>query len=266
MFSPNLAKSNDTCRIEGPPASSITTAASLVLTEGVSSRPRSKRRLTGGSSGATKQGQGKVLLLSSSSGESDAPEEGKEKSHEEVEAGGVGRPGISAIASVADVAGAVDAEDGDSDLLTDDEGDNGGEGELTEKRAGEGGKMRERSEDAETEGSEADIDSVATSVSGVDDAQPRQKGSPIEAPLGGSPRLASVVVKGNPKVIQAHATRFPMLPPTRPPRAGKWASPIESPSSSRESVAELLATGAKDKDASDYAEVPMTPSRVPVRN
>ncbi len=69
----------------------------------------------------------------------------------------------------------------------------------------------------------------------------------------------TVVVKTNPKVIQAHATRFP-VPKPRQPKQGPWASPIEKPSSSRESVAELLAgTG----NTPDYQEVPMTPSRVP---
>ena len=98
---------------------------------------------------------------------------------------------------------------------------------------------------------------------GLDDVpespQPYGKASVGSQPAPAVPRTP-VVVQTNVKTIQAHATRFP-VPQARPPRQGAWASPIERPSSSRESVAELLAGTA---DASDYAEVPMTPSRVPV--
>ncbi|CAM9764827.1 unnamed protein product, partial [Hapterophycus canaliculatus] len=87
--------------------------------------------------------------------------------------------------------------------------------------------------------------------------------SPVKTPASPSPSAPTprgpVVVKTNPKVIQAHATRFPVPAPRRP-RQGPWASPIEKPSSSRESVAELL---AGTRDAPGYEEVPMTPSRVP---
>ena len=90
-------------------------------------------------------------------------------------------------------------------------------------------------------------------------SQPHGKASVESQPPRAVPR-AQVVVQTNVKTIQAHATRFP-VPQARQPRQGAWASPIERPSSSRESVAELLAGNA---EASDYAEVPMTPSRVPV--
>eukprot|EP00903_Cladosiphon_okamuranus_P011850 g11133.t1 len=83
---------------------------------------------------------------------------------------------------------------------------------------------------------------------------PRAKGAP-QARVSRD----TVAVKTNPKVIQAHATRFP-IPAPRQPRRGPWASPIEKPSSSRESVAELL---AETGDAPGYEEVPMTPARVP---
>lgn len=100
-------------------------------------------------------------------------------------------------------------------------------------------------------------------VPGWDDVpespQPHDKTSVESQPPRAVPR-APVVVQTNVKTIQAHATRFP-VPQARHPRQGAWASPIERPSSSRESVAELLAGNA---EASDYAEVPMTPSRVPV--
>lgn len=94
--------------------------------------------------------------------------------------------------------------------------------------------------------------------------QPRRDDDPAPAedpPPPPPSRIArgTVVVKTNPKVIQAHATRFP-VPQPRQPRQGPWASPIEKPSSSRESVAQLL--GSKS-NTSDYEEVPMTPSRVP---
>ena len=90
--------------------------------------------------------------------------------------------------------------------------------------------------------------------------QPRRNSPPqAKGPLPARVPRESVAVKTNPKAIQAHATRFP-IPAPRQPRGGPWASPIEKPSSSRESVAELLAgTG----DASGYEEVPMTPARVP---
>ena len=89
--------------------------------------------------------------------------------------------------------------------------------------------------------------------------QPRGKTSVESPPPRAVPR-APVAVQTNVKTIQAHATRFP-VPQARQPRQGAWASPIERPSSSRESVAGLLAGNV---EASDYAEVPMTPSRVPV--
>ncbi|CAM9522453.1 unnamed protein product [Choristocarpus tenellus] len=69
----------------------------------------------------------------------------------------------------------------------------------------------------------------------------------------------SVIPLTNPKVIQAKATRFP-LPKTHP--HGKvGASPIEKPSSSRDSVVELMAEGGKG--SKEFEEVPMTPTPMP---
>ncbi|CAM9203798.1 unnamed protein product [Discosporangium mesarthrocarpum] len=71
----------------------------------------------------------------------------------------------------------------------------------------------------------------------------------------------------NLKVIQAHATRFPMPGPR--PLLGVGASPIEEPSSSRESVAELmmggkgLEGGGREGGGGEFKEVPMTPAPVP---
>lgn len=92
--------------------------------------------------------------------------------------------------------------------------------------------------------------------------EPNIQAAGVDAPSVAAAPRSAIVLKTNPKVIQAHATRFP-VPKARPRRAGVWASPIESPSSSRESVKELMADGAGG-NAEEYSEVPMTPSRVPV--
>lgn len=248
MFSPNLAKSNDTCKIQKPQPLMIEEAGKRLSSN-------SKRRLISASeSHGKRRGETKVALLSGD-GERDVSEGEKPVSP------GDGQGGLESRGEDLDTGASADADS--SSLKPDGEGnDDRGKprGDALEESSSEGGDKRGEVAPEGTGGSESEESRCS-----------RHKESSFESQsVTRSRRAAAVVVKSNPKVIQAHATRFPMLPPPapRPPhaRTGKWASPIESPSSSRESVAELLAGGAKDKDSSgDYSEVPMTPSRVPVR-
>lgn len=235
MFSPNIAKSNDTCKIQEPQSLMIEEARQR-------SSSNSERRLISASeSYGKRRGETKVALLS----EGERPV-----------SPGNGQGRVESGDEDLDTAAPADVDS--SPLTPDADGDDDGgkpRGDAWEESSMEGGEGR---------------DEVARE--GIDESEKeesrrsRHNGSSFESQSGGrSRRAAPVVVKSNPKVIQAHATRFPMLPPPAPRPTGKWASPIESPSSSRESVAELLAGGANDKDSSgDYSEVPMTPSRVPV--
>lgn len=97
----------------------------------------------------------------------------------------------------------------------------------------------------------------------TEDQRARAVDGPATAPRAPRASRTSIVLKTNAKGIQAEATRFP-VPKAKPRPAGAWASPIESPNSARGSVKELLA-GETTGDTQEYAEVPMTPSRVPVR-
>lgn len=235
MFSPNIAKSNDTCKIQEPLPLMIEEAEKR-------SSSNSKRRLISASEYYGKrQGKTKVTLLS----EGEKP----------VSPGG-GQGGVESGGEDLDTAASADSDSSTlkPDADADDDGRKSQEDALEESSL----EGEERRDEVEREGIDKSEKEEST--------RSRHNGSPFESQSGcRSRRAASVVVKSNPKIIQAHATRFPMLPPPAPRPTGKWSSPIESPSSSRESVAELLAGGAKDKDSSgDYSEVPMTPSRVPV--
>lgn len=204
MFLPDLAASNDTCRIEQAPEA----AAPLLLEESRSTaKTRSQRSLIKqrpeSESGATANVGGK----------------GRETASSAQEGGTTARlPGRST----------ANAEE--EDVL-------------------QAGDFEDDSEGPQSSGQNTSTSEAAGAVAPV-----------ARAPA--APRTP-IVVKTNPKVIQAEATRFPVPKAISRP-AGAWASPIESPSSSRESVKELLA-GRANGDAQEYAEVPMTPSRVPVR-
>lgn len=215
MFSPNMAASNDTCRIEDQAA-----PAAPLLLEGGSRKPRAKRRLI------TQSG-----------------EETKGESQQ------TGREPDTAIGKAKKSSGAAGTNAQPVAV----------ESALAPKRATRGGQEQRRAE-------EEPPDEVLLPASDSEDyaecipPEPPNTASAGETPA--APRAPVVVKLSNPKVIQAHATRFP-VPQARPPRQGAWASPIERPSSSRESVAELLKGTA---DVAEYSEVPMTPSRVPVRS
>lgn len=221
MFSPNLAASNDTCRIEPEP-----TAAPLLLKSGASksSTSASKRRLI--------EQPGKVVGRAART----TPEEAA--SAEDESSGAAEGSGDGPTLSVGDENSSASSEQPSSRRAA---------SAMSTERSNKGGGAAEP----------VAVDESLRPPPGVgsDIGDGDSWSSPSPAP---TPRSA-VVVKKNPKVIQAHATRFP-APAPRPPRQRPWASPIEKPSSSRESVAELL---AGTRDTPGYEEVPMTPSRVP---
>lgn len=223
MFSPSLAASNDTCRIEAKPPE----VGTLLLEEGA---PKSGAEIPLiEQSGGTKKMRPRGGAPQSGGATSDA-------------AGGAERR-QPAVSSLTPAASSMEPS------TSDDEGRAGAavDAKVAAPTAAEPAK------DPPLSAQDSDVDDAGSSSS----THEKRKESVGDARAGSR---APVVVKTNPKVIQAHATRFP-APKPRPPRQGPWASPIERPSSSRESVAELLA-GTSDNP--DYAEVPMTPSRLPV--
>lgn len=223
MFSPNLAASNDTCRIEEQSA-----PAAPLLLEGTDSKSRTKRLLI-------QQSRAQVAQITAA----DSDYAGGNPSE------------LSRVVGAkpqAAVAGPVSGSESSSAARNDpSKSEQDQVGEVDSPPPG----RTEFSTETSLHSPHSD-DHLGS--------QPPQRQD--KASLGATPAVprAPVVVKTNPKVIQAHATRFP-VPRPRPPKDPQWPSPIESPSSSRESVAELLAGRT---DAPDYAEVPMTPSRVPV--
>lgn len=228
MFSPNMAASRDTCRLEQDKE----TAAPLRL-EGGGSEPRAKRRLIKALGEADQASQLRVGdatgLKKKPIGSSDPIDTSRR-----LRVAGLGEDAEALEHSHAPAADASAMDQSGAE----------GPADASPTQLHEGG----------TDGSHSlsDDDSVPGSPN-------RHEGASSRAEESAASR-APVLVKTNPKVIQAHATRFP-VPKPRPPRQGAWASPIERPSSSRESVAGLL---AGTTDTADYAEVPMTPSRVPV--
>lgn len=218
MFSPNLAASNDTCRIEQQPPPT----ASLLLENGVSSKSRTKRQLIKQTGEPGTSGQVAIAWDTIKSKDEGA---GKEENESQ--------SALLVPTATRDKVNTVDQTRMDISSVV----------ALTRKEEGRGGSVEPTLDPDDESGSQS----------------PKPQGKePIEDQCTLS--RAPVVVKTNPKIIQAHATRFP-VPAPLPRRRGPWASPIEKPSSSRESVAGLLAAGT---NVSDYAEVPMTPSRVPV--
>lgn len=238
MFSPNITVSNDICRIEQDP----TVPGPLLLKDGPSkssTAPTERRLLKQSRETARRLTRGSVAAA-------------REK--DSAGAGGVSPQPRGAAA------------EGEGPVNSPPREESTRRGETASGSTGsteETGKPEEMA--AVDDPSQPPIESDSSdwgdySSSSRTPQQPRQN-NPSQAkgpPPARAPR-DTVAVKTNPKVIQAHATRFP-IPAPRQPRQGPWASPIEKPSSSRESVAELLAgTG----DASGYEEVPMTPARVP---
>lgn len=231
MFSPNLAASNDICRIEQEP-----TAAPLLLKSGAprSSTSAPKRKLL--EQAAKAVGTATRSTAEESAGAEDEP------------------PEVAEDAGDSPSLPAADERSTESPELLSPRG---------ETAADSSGLPRSEGGAAQPAAVDAPLRAPPSSRSVTGDGDSWSSRSPVKRPRSPSPPAptprSAVVVKTNPKVIQAHATRFPVPAPRRP-RQGPWASPIEKPSSSRESVAELL---AGTRDAPDYEEVPMTPSRVP---
>lgn len=240
MFSPNIVASNDICRIEQDP----TMAGPLLLKDGTStsSTEPTERRLikkSGETARRVKRGSEPAAQRGSAVGDAASPE-----------------------------SRGADAEGGGEVTSSVGEDHNHAAPEHTGAPASvasteQAGTTSEMAAVDDTFRPSVDSDSSdwggGSSSSRTPQQPPDNNPPPAKGPL--PPRIPrdTVAVKTNPKVIQAHATRFP-IPKPRQPRQGPWASPIEKPSSSRESVAELLAgTG----ESSDYEEVPMTPARVP---
>lgn len=238
MFSPNIVASNDICRIEQDP----TVAEPLLLKDGTSksSTAPAKRRLIK-QSGETAR---RVTRGSVAAAQGEAPAVADDVSPESRRAAAEGGDGVTSHPRE------VHRRRGQAASVS--TGSTEGTGEPAETAAVEDPLPPP----IEPDSSDWGDDSSSSRT-------PQQPGENNPTPAKGPPPARvprdPVVVKTNPKVIQAHATRFP-IPAPRQPRRGPWASPIEKPSSSRESVAELLAgTG----DSSGYEEVPMTPARVP---
>eukprot|EP00752_Nemacystus_decipiens_P007991 g7139.t1 len=243
MFSPNIVASNDICRIEQDRA-----VGPLLLKDGTSKSLKAppKRRLIKQSGETARR----------------ATRESATAAQEERTVGGDGIPPAPRE---------VPAEGG-GEVTSPPREEHPRRGQDTSSSADsthDAGEAAEAGETAETAAAEDPLQPPIESDSsdwGDDSSSSKTRQHPREnnpPPARGPPPARvprdPVVVKTNPKVIQAHATRFP-IPAPRQPRRGPWASPIEKPSSSRESVAGLLAgTG----DSSGYEEVPMTPSRVP---
>lgn len=235
MFSPNMVASNDICRIEQDP----TAAGPLLLKNGSSksSTAPTKRRLIKQSAEIAKRvTRGSVAA---------AQREGS------VAADGVA-PAPRGVAAESGVEVTSPPREEHPQAASDSAGSTERAGETAETAAVDDPLPPPIESDSSDWGDD--------SSSSRTPQQPRENNPP---PAKGQPPARvprdPVVVKTNPKVIQAHATRF-QIPAPRQPRRGPWASPIEKPSSSRQSVAELLAgTG----DTSGYEEVPMTPARVP---
>lgn len=241
MFSPNLAASNDVCRIEPAP----TEAAQLLVKDGSSSSTATTKRR------AIKQSEEVVKRVARATATS--TEESADGDCNSSESSG------AAAVTVAATEGGCSSSPSSDEALTatpdqphQDEPEKHSAGPPN---AGGSTQMTEMDEPFHIPpclDSNESVDDFGSSESRVDKPPARRRPAP---PVS----RGAVVVKANPKVIQAHATRFPVPAPRKPSR-GPWASPIEKPSSSRESVAELLAGTA---DSSGYEEVPMTPSRVP---
>ena len=236
MFSPNITASNDICRIEQAPGA----ADPLLLRDGTSesSTAPTKRRMIKQSGEAAKR-----VVVAASAARDEGSSAGAESAPLD-SLGATGEGGSEPTLSSRDQTrrgGAVGVSAGTPE----------GGGPSTESAV-------EHPSGPQPGFGTDDYDSSRSPQQRRDDDGPAPAKDPSPPP---QPRAARgpVVVKTNPKVIQAHATRFP-VPEPRKPRQGPWASPIEKPSSSRESVAELLAGAA---DTSGYDEVPMTPSRVP---
>lgn len=242
MFSPNIVASNDICRIEQDP----TVAGPLRLKDGTSkssTAPTKRRSIKQSGETVSRVARGSVAA---------AQEEGS------AVPGDVSPQGRGAAAE-----GGGESSPREEHASPASERTRQGQAVLVSTGStGETGKSAEMAavDDAVQPPMESDSSDWGDDSSSSRTPQPRENNPPPPKGLP-SPRVPrdTVVVKTNPKVIQAHATRFP-IPKPRPPRRGPWASPIEKPSSSRESVAELL-TGTGD--TSGYEEVPMTPARVP---
>lgn len=223
MFLPNLAASNDTCRIEQAPE-----AAAPLLLEGA--RSATKKYPQSFPTKDRPESEGEAAINTGNKGWEMA------FGTEEEERGNKSRVPIASITARSSTSKTSVAQERLKSIENDEEhmqeADNSVDGGRGSKVSGQNASI------VEATGAAARV------------APPVMSRTPI-------------VVKTNPKVIQAKATRFPVPKAIRRP-AGAWASPIESPSSSRESVKELL-VGRANGDAQDYAEVPMTPSRVPVR-
>lgn len=272
MFSPNLVASRDTCRLEEEPAP----AAPLLLT-GATLKSGAKRRLikqAGEVGRAARAGPRTSAAAAATAAAATAADnvdiDDDDDDDEDV---GVGDVGNDDGVAIGDNDGSDDDDDSDDeiDVGDDDDIDVGGgddidvgddSGDPLQSLGAVGIEGLRAVGPAAAHGVEGRTEENLP-VPGWDDVpespQPHDKTSVESQPSRAVPR-APVVVQTNVKTIQAHATRFP-VPQARQPRQGAWGSPIERPSSSRESVAELLAGNA---EASDYAEVPMTPSRVPV--
>lgn len=258
MFSPNLAASNDICRIEQEPAAT----APLLLKDGTSklSTATAKRRLI-------KQSE-EIVRRVTRSEERSAGAEGVPSeppgAAAEVEPQQSVVPLLSAAAAGGGGGPPSPSRDLPSSPASEQTPEEGAAAISSGRPKGSGGAAAERGTVDDPlrplPNSDSDDDDSDSGSSRSPQQQEDNSPLPTKGPSPPSPvPRGTVVVKTNPKVIQAHATRFP-VPEPRQPRRGPWASPIEKPSSSRESVAELLAGTA---DASGYEEVPMTPSRVP---
>ncbi|CAM9149982.1 unnamed protein product [Ectocarpus sp. 4 AP-2014] len=242
MFSPNLAASNDICRIEQAP----TEAAQLLVKDGsTSTAATTKRRVIKQSEEVVK----KVVRATATSTKESAD---GDCSYSE-------SSGAAAVTAVAVTEGGCSSSPSSDEALTATPYQpHQGEPENHSSGPPKAGGSTQRIEMDEPLHCPPGVDSNK----GVDDfGSSESRTDEPPAPQRPAPPVSRgfAVVKANPKVIQAHATRFP-VPAPRKPNRGPWASPIEKPSSSRESVAELLAGTA---DSSGYEEVPMTPSRVP---
>lgn len=240
MFSPNLVASNDICRIEQEPAAT----APLLLKDGTStmSIETTKGRLIKQSEEIVRKGTRKDEGSAGAEGVPSEPAwvaEGRQPPSPFR-----GLPRRSASEQTRGEGTAVIS----SELLE------GVGGAAAEQSATVDDPLRP-SPDPDSNDNDSDSGPSRSPQQQEDNRSLPTKG-PSPPPL--TPR-STVVVKTNPKVIQAHATRFP-VPEPRQPRRGPWTSPIEKPSSSRESVAEML---AGTSEAAGYDEVPMTPSRVP---
>lgn len=243
MFSPNLVASNDICRIEQDPAAT----APLLLKDGTSKLPtaRTKRRLIKQSEEVVRK------VMKADQGFSDADDAPSEPPRA---AGRGGSPSPSRDSSSSSYSKQT-REEGAAAISSGRMKEGGGAATAAAEGASVDNPLRPSSDlYSDENGSDSWSSQSPQQQEHSSSSLPTKEPSP-------PPPVArdTVAVKTNPKVIQAHATRFP-APQPRPPRRGPWLSPIEKPSSSRESVAEMLAGTTED---AGYEEVPMTPSRVP---